>query len=144
ARSGTIARERTPAVHAASLDTQAGHRRALGGGGATTVQTGTLFDNRNGTLESANSDLTLTAGNFLNGGGSLLHTGNGTFNISTANVTNAGGSIVTRGGLPLSAASWTKRNVIQAGRLTVTVTTFRRTASGQWRAPDSPSATGGP
>ncbi|EGH35846.1 filamentous hemagglutinin, intein-containing, partial [Pseudomonas syringae pv. japonica str. M301072] len=36
-------------------------------------------------------------------------------------MTNAGGSIVTRGGLTLSADSWTNSNVIQAGRLTVNV-----------------------
>ncbi|RMV38590.1 hypothetical protein ALP13_04825, partial [Pseudomonas syringae pv. maculicola] len=94
-RFGIIESDSTLAVTAASLDNQTGQLRALGGGGATNFQIGNLFDNRNGTLESANSDLILNAGSFLNGGGSLLHTGNGTFDISTANLTNAGGSIVT-------------------------------------------------
>ncbi|WP_259640335.1 hemagglutinin repeat-containing protein [Pseudomonas syringae] len=142
-RLGIIESDSTLAVTAASLDNQTGQLRALGGGGATNFQIGNLFDNRNGTLESANSDLTLNAGNFLNGGGSLLHTGNGTFNISTVNVTNAGGSIVTRGGLTLSADSWTNSNVIQAGRLTVNVNNFSQTASGQLLASNSLVGNGG-
>ncbi|POY76898.1 hypothetical protein BKM09_028175 [Pseudomonas amygdali pv. morsprunorum] len=142
-RFGIIESDSTLAVTAKSLDNQTGQLRALGGGGATNFQIGNLFDNRNGTLESANSDLTLNAGNFLNGGGSLLHTGNGTFNISTANVTNAGGSIVTRGGLTLSADSWTNSNVIQAGRLNVNVNNFSQTASGQLLASTSFVGSGG-
>ncbi|WP_122322876.1 two-partner secretion domain-containing protein [Pseudomonas amygdali] len=142
-RFGIIESDSTLAVTAASLDNQTGQLRALGGGGATNFQIGNLFDNRNGTLESANSDLTLNAGNFLNGGGSLLHTGNGTFDISTANVTNAGGSVVTRGGLTLSADSWTNSSVIQAGRLTVNVGTFNQTAGGQLLASNSFTGSGG-
>ncbi|WP_428842020.1 beta strand repeat-containing protein, partial [Pseudomonas syringae] len=142
-RLGIIESDSTLAVTAASLDNQTGQLRALGGGGATNFQIGNLFDNRNGTLESANSDLTLNAGNFLNGGGSLLHTGNGTFNISTANVTNAGGSIVTRGGLTLTADNWTNSSVIQAGRLTVNVGTLNQTAGGQLLASNSFSGSGG-
>ncbi|KPB79949.1 Filamentous hemagglutinin [Pseudomonas syringae pv. maculicola] len=130
-RFGIIESDSTLAVTAASLDNQTGQLRALGGGGATNFQIGNLFDNRNGTLESANSDLILNAGSFLNGGGSLLHTGNGTFDISTANLTNAGGSIVTRGGLTLTADNWTNSSVIQAGRLTVNVGTLNQTAGGQ-------------
>ncbi|WP_123632991.1 filamentous hemagglutinin N-terminal domain-containing protein [Pseudomonas viridiflava] len=130
-RFGIIESDSTLAVTAQSLDNQTGQLRALGGGGATRFQIGNLFDNRNGTLESVNSDLILNAGSFLNGGGSLLHTGNGTFDISTANLTNAGGSIVTRGGLTLTADSWTNSSVIQAGRLTVNVGTLNQTAGGQ-------------
>ncbi|PBQ18868.1 filamentous hemagglutinin, partial [Pseudomonas congelans] len=142
-RFGIIESDSTLAVTAASLDNQTGQLRALGGGGATNFQIGNLFDNRNGTLESANSDLILNAGSFLNGGGSLLHTGNGTFDISTANLTNAGGSIVTRGGLTLSADSWANSNVIQAGRLTVNVNNFSQTASGQLLASTSLVGNGG-
>ncbi|GKQ44553.1 filamentous hemagglutinin N-terminal domain-containing protein [Pseudomonas syringae] len=142
-RFGIIESDSTLAVTAASLDNQTGQLRALGGGGATNFQIGNLFDNRNGTLESANSDLILNAGSFLNGGGSLLHTGNGTFDISTANLTNAGGSIVTRGGLTLAADSWTNSNVIQAGRLTVNVNNFSQTASGQLLASTSFVGNGG-
>ncbi|KPZ10723.1 Filamentous hemagglutinin, partial [Pseudomonas syringae pv. spinaceae] len=130
-RFGIIESDSTLAVTAQSLDNQTGQLRALGGGGATHFQIGNLFDNRNGTLESVNSDLILNAGSFLNGGGSLLHTGNGTFDISTANLTNAGGSIVTRGGLTLTADNWTNSSVIQAGRLTVNVGTLNQTAGGQ-------------
>ncbi|UZS70807.1 filamentous hemagglutinin N-terminal domain-containing protein [Pseudomonas syringae] len=142
-RFGIIESDSTLAVTAASLDNQTGQLRALGGGGATNFQIGNLFDNRNGTLESANSDLILNAGSFLNGGGSLLHTGNGTFDISTANLTSAGGSIVTRGGLTLSADSWTNSSVIQAGRLTVNVGTLNQTAGGQLLASNSFSGSGG-
>ncbi|QQN29608.1 two-partner secretion domain-containing protein [Pseudomonas syringae group genomosp. 3] len=142
-RFGIIESDSTLAVTAASLDNQTGQLRALGGGGATNFQIGNLFDNRNGTLESANSDLILNAGSFLNGGGSLLHTGNGTFDISTANLTNAGGSIVTRGGLTLTADNWTNSSVIQAGRLTVNVGTLNQTAGGQLLASSLFSGSGG-
>jgi filamentous hemagglutinin len=136
-RQGIIESDSTLAIKAASLDNQTGQLRALGSSGKTSFQIGGLFDNRNGTLESANTDLTLAVGSFLNGGGSLLHVGNGTFDISTANVTGAGGSIVTRGGLTLNADSWTNSNVIQAGRLNVNVNNFTQTASGQLLASDS-------
>ncbi|AGZ36588.1 MAG: hemagglutinin repeat-containing protein [Pseudomonas sp.] len=130
-RLGIIESDSTLAIRAASLDNQTGQLRALGTSGATRFQIGGLFDNRNGTLETANSDLSLGVGSFLNGGGSLLHVGSGIFDISTANVTGAGGSIVTRGGLTLNADSWNNSNVIQAGRLTVNVGNFSQTASGQ-------------
>ncbi|MFJ4055624.1 hemagglutinin repeat-containing protein [Pseudomonas sp. NPDC089743] len=130
-RLGIIESDSTLAIKAASLDNQTGQLRALGTSGATRFQIGGQFDNRNGTLETANSDLGFTVGSFLNAGGSLLHVGSGNFDISTANVTGAGGSIVTRGGLTLNAASWSNSNVIQAGRLTVNVGNFSQTASGQ-------------
>ncbi|WP_425298757.1 hemagglutinin repeat-containing protein, partial [Pseudomonas viridiflava] len=142
-RFGIIESDSTLAVTAASLDNQTGQLRALGGGGATSFQIGNLFDNRNGTLESANSDLILNTASFLNGGGSLLHTGGGTFDISTPNVSGAGGSIVTRGGLTLNADSWSNSNVIQAGRLNVNVNNFSQTASGQLLASSSFVGTGG-
>ncbi|WP_095632106.1 DUF637 domain-containing protein [Pseudomonas sp. PICF141] len=141
-RLGIIESDTTLAIKAASLDNQTGQLRALGTNGKTSFQIGGLFDNRNGTLESANTDLTMVVGSFLNGGGSLLHVGNGTFDISTANVTGAGGSIVTRGGLTLNADSWTNSNVIQAGRLKVNVTSFTQTASGQLLASESLVGTG--
>jgi filamentous hemagglutinin len=141
-RLGIIESDSTLSIKAASLDNQTGQLRALGDKGKTSFQIGGLFDNRNGTLESANTDLTMAVGGFLNGGGSLLHVGNGTFDISTANVTGAGGTIVTRGGLTLNADSWTNSNVIQAGRLTVNVNSFTQTASGQLLASDSLVGTG--
>lgn len=142
-RLGIIESDSTLAIKAASLDNQTGQLRALGTSGATRLQIGGQFDNRNGTLETANTDLSLGVGSFLNGGGSLLHVGNGTFDISTANVTGAGGSIVTRGGLTLNAGSWRNSNVIQAGRLTVNVGDFSQTASGQLLASDTLVGTGG-
>ncbi|WP_259674751.1 filamentous hemagglutinin N-terminal domain-containing protein [Pseudomonas fluorescens] len=142
-RLGIIESDSTLSIKAASLDNQTGQLRALGMSGKTNFQIGGLFDNRNGTLESANSDLTMAVGGFLNGGGSLLHVGNGTFDISTANVTGAGGSIVTRGGLTLNADSWSNSNVIQAGRLNVNVNNFSQTASGQLLASTSLVGTGG-
>ena len=142
-RLGIIESDTTLAIKAASLDNQTGQLRALGSGGKTGFQLGGLFDNRNGTLESANTDLGLAAGGFLNDGGSLLHVGNGTFDIATANVTGAGGSIVTRGGLTLNADSWSNSNVIQAARLNVNVNNFSQAASGQLLASTSLVGTGG-
>ncbi|AZE00080.1 hemagglutinin repeat-containing protein [Pseudomonas chlororaphis] len=130
-RGGLIESASTLAVRAANLDNQSGKLRALGTSGKTDFQIGSLFDNRNGLLETANTDLTLAAPSFLNAGGSVTHVGLGEFGISTANVMNAGGSLVTRGGLTLNADSWTNSSVIQAGRLTVNVNNFTQTASGQ-------------
>lgn len=142
-RLGIIESDSTLSVRAASLDNQTGQLRALGTSGKTDFQIGGLFDNRNGTLETANSDLTLNAASFLNQGGSLLHVGTGTFDISTANVTGAGGSIVTRGGLTLNADSLTNSSVIQAGRLTVNVNNLNQTGSGQLLASNSLVGNGG-
>ncbi|WP_162556187.1 hemagglutinin repeat-containing protein [Pseudomonas sp. 31-12] len=130
-RSGLIESTSTLAVRATSADNQGGKLRALGNSGKTNFQIGRLFDNRNGLLETANSDLTLATPGFLNAGGTVTHVGVGEFDISTANVLNAGGTMVTRGGLTLNADSWTNSSVIQAGRLTVNVNNFVQTASGQ-------------
>ncbi|MHC8377802.1 hemagglutinin repeat-containing protein [Pseudomonas sp. MDT1-16] len=130
-RGGLIESAGTLAVRAASLDNQIGKLRALGIGGKTNFQIGSLFDNRNGLLETANTDLTLATPSFLNAGGTVTHVGVGEFDISTANVMNAGGSLVTRGGLTLNADSWTNSSVIQAGRLKVNVNNFTQTTSGQ-------------
>ncbi|SCX72437.1 filamentous hemagglutinin, partial [Pseudomonas sp. NFACC32-1] len=136
-RLGIIESDSTLAIKAASLDNQTGQLRALGTGGKTNFQIGGLFDNRNGTLETANTDLTLGAASFLNTGGSLLHVGTGLFDISTANVTGAGGTLVTRGGLTITTDMWSNSGVIQAGRLNVNVNNFTQTASGQLLASDS-------
>ncbi|WP_323567365.1 filamentous hemagglutinin N-terminal domain-containing protein [Pseudomonas sp. DC1.2] len=142
-RLGIIESDSTLAITAASIDNQTGQLRALGTSGKTNFQIGGLFDNSNGTIETANTDLTLGAGSFHNTGGSLLHAGTGTFDISTANVMGAGGTLVTRGGLTLNANSWTNSSVIQAGRLTVNVNSLSQTASGQLLASDSFSGSGG-
>ncbi|NWD72291.1 hemagglutinin repeat-containing protein, partial [Pseudomonas gingeri] len=142
-RLGIIESDSTLSVRAASLDNQTGQLRALGTSGKTNFQIGGLFDNRNGKLETANSDLTVNAAGFQNLGGSLLHVGNGTFDIATANILNAGGSLVTRGGLTLTADNWTNSSVIQAGRLTVNVNTLNQTAGGQLLASTSLTGNGG-
>ncbi|WP_256578152.1 MULTISPECIES: hemagglutinin repeat-containing protein [unclassified Pseudomonas] len=130
-RGGLIESAGTLAVRATNLDNQSGKLRALGSSGKTDFQIGSLFDNRNGLVETANTHFTLAAPSFLNAGGSVTHVGVGEFDISTANVMNAGGSLVTRGGLTLNADSWTNSSVIQAGRLTLNVNNFTQTASGQ-------------
>ncbi|WP_177329233.1 hemagglutinin repeat-containing protein, partial [Pseudomonas sp. SHC52] len=141
-RLGIIESDSTLAIKAASLDNQTGQLRALGVGGKTEFQIGGLFDNRNGTLETANTDLTLGAASFLNTAGSLLHVGTGTFDISTANLIAAGGTLVTRGGLTISTDTWSNSGVIQAGRLNVNVNNFTQTASGQLLASDSFTGSG--
>ncbi|WP_434682004.1 MULTISPECIES: two-partner secretion domain-containing protein [unclassified Pseudomonas] len=142
-QTGIVESDSTLAVTATQVNNQNGRLRALGTGGKTDFQIGSLFDNRNGALDVANSDLTLNTPSFLNSGGSLLHTGSGSFDISTGNITNAGGSLVTQGGLTLTADSWTNNSVIQAGRLTVNVGTFHQTASGQLLASSAFTGTGG-
>ncbi|WP_447768673.1 hemagglutinin repeat-containing protein [Pseudomonas kilonensis] len=128
---GILESDSTLAVRAASVNNQGGKLRALGTNGKTDFQIGGLFDNRNGNIETANSELTLNAAGFQNLGGSVLHTGSGTFDISTANLTNAGGSFVTRGGLTLNADTWTNTSVIQAGRLNVNINNLTQTETGQ-------------
>ncbi|WP_248805994.1 hemagglutinin repeat-containing protein, partial [Pseudomonas sp. MWU13-2100] len=142
-RLGIIESDSTLSVRAASLDNQTGQLRALGTSGKTDLQIAGMFDNRNGKLETANSDLTVNAAGFQNLGGSLLHVGNGIFDIATANILNAGGSLVTRGGLTLTADNWTNSSVIQAGRLTVNVNTLNQTAGGQLLATTSLTGNGG-
>ncbi|NWD67998.1 filamentous hemagglutinin N-terminal domain-containing protein [Pseudomonas gingeri] len=141
-RLGIIESDSTLSVRATSLDNQTGQLRALGGSGKTEFQIGGLFDNSNGKLETANSDLILGVGSFKNQGGSVLHTGLGTFDTATVNLINAGGSLVTRGGLTLTADDWTNSSVIQVGRLTVNVKNLTQTGSGQLLATDSFTGTG--
>ncbi|MDU9026277.1 DUF637 domain-containing protein [Pseudomonas corrugata] len=142
-RLGIIESDSTLAIKAASLDNQTGQLRALGAGGKTDFQIGGLFDNRNGTLETANTDLTLGAASFLNTGGSLLHVGTGLFDISSANVIGAGGTLVTRGGLTINIDTWRNSSVIQAGRLTVNVNNLTQTSTGQLLASTSLVGSGG-
>lgn len=134
---GVIESDTQLSVKAANVDNQNGRLRSLGNTGKTLFQIGGLLDNRNGVLETANIDMTLALGGFLNGGGQLNHVGRGKFDISTANVIGAGGSIVTGGLLELNADTWSNSNVIQAGRLNVNVREFSQTASGKLLASDS-------
>ncbi|WP_261737331.1 toxin C-terminal domain-containing protein, partial [Pseudomonas iridis] len=140
---GVIESDTQLTVKAASVDNQNGRLRSLGNTGKTLFQIGGLLDNRNGVLETANIDMTLAVGGFLNAGGQLNHVGRGTFDISTANVVGAGGSIVTGGLLELNADTWSNSNVIQAGRLSVNVREFSQTASGKLLASEHLQARGG-
>ncbi|NWC37244.1 DUF637 domain-containing protein [Pseudomonas gingeri] len=142
-RNGIVESSSNLSVAAAGVDNQRGQLRALGTTGKTEFQIGGLFDNRNGQLETANSDLILNATGFQNQGGSLLHLGNGTLDIATANVLNAGGSLVTRGDLTLVADSWTNSSIIQAGRLTLNIGTLIQVAGAQLLASTRLSGTGG-
>ncbi|WP_225771985.1 hemagglutinin repeat-containing protein [Pseudomonas sp. Marseille-Q5115] len=141
-RFGIIESGSTVSITADNLDNQTGKLRALGVAGISQFNIGGMFDNRNGTLETANTDLALAAGGLLNTGGTILHVGSGNFGLSTANVMNAGGSLVTRGALTLNADNWTNSSVIQAGTLNVNVGTFTQTAAGQLLATDALIGTG--
>ena len=141
-QAGVIESDTTLNLLAADVDNVGGQLRALGSNGKTTVQVAGQIDNRNGRLETSNSDFTLT-GSLQNQGGSVLHGGTGTFDIATANLTRAGGNVVTRGGLTLTADNWTNSSVIQAGRLTVNVNTLNQTAGGQLLASQSLVGSGG-
>ena len=112
------------------MDNRTGQLRTLGTSGDTLFQIGGLLDNRNGTLESANTELTLLAGSFQNAGGKVLHSGSGTFAIDPSIPDIVGGSLVSRGGLTLNQDSWTNSSVIQAARLTVNVNSLNQVAGG--------------
>ncbi|WP_256657133.1 MULTISPECIES: hemagglutinin repeat-containing protein [unclassified Pseudomonas] len=142
-QNGLIESSNTLAVTANAVDNQGGKLRALGRTGSTQFQIGSVFDNRNGIVETANQDLSLAAGSFQNIGGRLLHMGEGTFDISLPNVTGAGGTVVTRGGLTLNADTWTNTSVIQAGRLNVNVNNFTQTETGQLLASSHLEGKGG-
>jgi filamentous hemagglutinin len=130
-------------VRAASVNNQNGRLRSLGNSGKTEFQIGGQLDNRNGVLETANTDMTVNVGSFLNGGGQLNHVGRGRFDISTANVMGAGGSITTGGLLELNADTWNNSSVIQAGRLNVNVRQFSQAANGKLLASDLLQVRGG-
>ncbi|ANI60978.1 hypothetical protein PGR6_34050 [Pseudomonas sp. GR 6-02] len=142
-RLGIIESESTLTITAASLDNQTGQLRALGDNGKTAFAIGGLFDNRNGTVESANTNLTLTAGSLLNVSGNVLHVGTGIFDIATGQIGSAGGTFVTRGSLTLNADSWTNSSVIQADRLTVNVNSLNQTSGGQLLAVSQLTGNGG-
>ncbi|WP_052107364.1 two-partner secretion domain-containing protein [Pseudomonas chlororaphis] len=139
---GIVESDSTLKVHAASVDNQKGQLRALGSAGTTRFQIGGLFDNRNGTLESANRDLLFQAGSLMNTGGTVLHVGSGTFGVAMANLNNASGSLITRGSLTVDQDSWSNSSVIQAGRLTVKVNSLTQTTDGQLLASDNFTGSG--
>jgi len=142
-RKGIVESASTLSIGAASIDNQTGQLRALGSSGKTAFALGGLFDNRNGTVESANNDLSLGADGLLNGGGNVLHVGTGIFDIATGQLGSAGGSFVTRGGLTLTADGWTNSSLIQADRLTVNINNLNQTAGGQLLAVSKLTGNGG-
>ncbi|QRU97035.1 DUF637 domain-containing protein [Pseudomonas protegens] len=130
-RQGLIESGSTLATAAASLDNQRGQLRALGLASKTRFSIAGTFDNRDGSLETANNDLAFDAGGFNNRGGSLLHSGSGVFGISMANLEDVGGRLKTAGQLTLEAERWTNSSAIQADRLLVKVDHLTQTADGQ-------------
>lgn len=140
---GVIESNTQLAVRAASVNNQNGRLRSLGNWGKTDLQIGGRLDNRSGVLETANTDMTINVGSFLNDGGQLNHVGRGKFEISTANVIGAGGSITTGGLLELNADTWNNSSVIQAGTLNVNVRQFSQSANGKLLASDVLQLRGG-
>ncbi|WP_186355570.1 cytidine deaminase-like fold-containing protein, partial [Pseudomonas protegens] len=130
-RQGLIESGSTLATAAASLDNQRGQLRALGLASKTRFSIAGTFDNRDGSLETANNDLAFDAGGFNNRGGSLLHSGSGVFGIPMANLEDVGGRLKTAGQLTLEAERWTNSSAIQADRLLVKVDHLTQTADGQ-------------
>ncbi|SCZ33483.1 MULTISPECIES: DUF637 domain-containing protein [unclassified Pseudomonas] len=118
-------------ILAASLSNQKGQLRTLGKNSTTAFNIGGLFDNSDGTLETASQDVGFDTGSVQNVGGKLLHTGLGLFGISQANLGQAGGQLVTYGNLTVTADSWTNSTAIQAGHLVVHVDQLTQTATGQ-------------
>ncbi len=124
------------------LDNRSGSLRALGNGGDTRI-TASSLDNRQGRIETANTNLVLDAASLQSSGGSILHVGTGNFGLSAAQVMGAGGDLSTNGLLSLSADSWTNSGVLQAGRLVLNIGTFTQTTTGQLLASQSLSGSGG-
>ncbi|MBB4864037.1 filamentous hemagglutinin [Pseudomonas nitritireducens] len=127
---------------AVSIDSQNGRLRALGKAGATAIKT-TLLDNRNGALETANENLSLTVDNLLNEGGRVFHVGNGTFGLNATDITRAGGSFITTGRFDITADSWTNSSVLQAGWLSLNIGQFNQTSDGALLANHSLTGRGG-
>ncbi|MDS9876015.1 hemagglutinin repeat-containing protein [Pseudomonas protegens] len=128
---GIIESDSSLTIKAASLDNQTGQLRALGDGGDTRLELGGLFDNRDGSLETANQNLAFDAGSFNNRGGSVLHSGNGLFGLSMANLEDVGGRLKTAGQLILEGERWANSSSIQAGKLTVNVNHLTQARTGQ-------------
>ncbi|WP_223522883.1 hemagglutinin repeat-containing protein [Pseudomonas sp. BF-RE-24] len=124
-------------ILAASLSNQKGQLRTLGQNSTTVFNIGGLFDNNDGTLETASQNVGLDTGSIQNVGGKLLHTGLGLFGISQANLGQAGGQLVTYGNLTVTADRWTNSTAIQAGHLVVNVDQLTQTATGQLLSTDS-------
>ena len=126
---GLIESATTLDVDTASL-TNSGQMRALGATGKTRYAIGGLLNN-SGSLETANTQLSLAAGRFQNTGGKVLHVGTGVLDLSGISLDDVGGSLVTQGDLTLDKTYWTNSTAIQAGQLTVNVTHLQQTATGK-------------
>lgn len=124
------------------LDNRFGSLRALGSSGDTRITAGSL-DNRDGRIETANTNLVLGAASLQNSGGSILHVGTGNFGLSAAQVMGAGGDLSTNSLLSLTADSWINSGVLQAGRLELNIGSFTQTATGQLLAGQSLTGSGG-
>ena len=142
--SGLVESKSQLTLSAASIDNSNGKLRALGQSGTTVLTTtGGALDNRNGLVETANTDLSLNVAGLLNDGGTVQHVGIGTLGIASARATQAGGSLITNGLLDINAASWTHSGLVQADRLNLSVGNFTQTATGRLLATSALSASGG-
>ncbi|MBB4868245.1 filamentous hemagglutinin [Pseudomonas nitritireducens] len=140
--SGLIESTSNLSIAAATIDNQSGRLRALGQSGITSLSSGWL-DNRDGRLETANTDLNLNLVGIDNAGGTFLHVGTGQFGISAGQILQAGGSFVTTGRLDITADAWSNSSVLQAGWLNLNVGNFTQTASGQLLASQALTGRGG-
>jgi len=142
--SGLVESKSQLTLSAASIDNSNGKLRALGQSGTTVLTTtGGALDNRNGLVETANTDLSLNVAGLLNDGGTVQHVGIGTLGIASARATQAGGSLITNGLLDINAASWTHSGLVQADRLNLSVGNFTQTATGRLLATSALTASGG-
>jgi filamentous hemagglutinin len=141
-RKGIIESDGTLSLRSAAIYNAGGNLRAFGNAGTTYISTSGALDNRFGTIETANFDLSLSLASFLNADGKLLHTGGGTFGLSTNQVMQAGGALVTNGTLTLAADSWINSSMLQAGRLILNIGTFSQTNEGQLLSSHSLTGTG--
>nr|WP_272884265.1 hemagglutinin repeat-containing protein [Stutzerimonas stutzeri] len=139
---GLIESDSSFSLVASAFNNGNGSLRSLGSTGATLMRGG-MLDNRNGLIETANSELQLDVGGLQNAGGTIRHVGTGTFGLSAANVMAAGGTLSSNGVLGITANSWVNNSVLQAGTLNLNIGTFTQTTSGQLLASQSFIGTGG-
>lgn len=129
-------------VTAHSVSNKQGRLRMLASTGDSVIRTESTFDNRNGSIETSNTNFALDAPNLLNQSGSVAHAGSGQFDVMSGHADNVGGTLASQGTLLVTSDSWENSTVFQAGALTLNVGQFTQTASGQLIAHHSLTATG--
>ena len=129
-------------VTADSVSNNQGRLRMLASTGDSVIRTESTFDNRNGSIETSNTNFALDAPNLLNQSGSVAHAGSGQFDVMSGHADNVGGTLASQGTLLVTSDSWENSTVFQASALTLNVGQFTQTASGQLIASHSLTATG--